>query len=141
MHLQVSMTNFQRNYIDLAKLGLDWTSAGIDRLEELVDSFLVTEPCEVVTSMKREGEDAHFLCMLYIHQQPPPSIRFATGDVIHNLRATLDSLVWGIGSVEFETDAVVRLEDWSGSTFRDRYLPKISRLPDYIGDWMTSAQP
>ena len=72
MHLEVSMTNFQRNYIDLAKLRLDWASAGIDRLEELVDSFLVTEPCEMVTSMKREGEDAHFLCTLYIHQQPPP---------------------------------------------------------------------
>ena len=58
MHLEVSMTNFQRNYIDLAKLRLDWASAGIDRLEELVDSFLVTEPCEVVTSMKLKGEYA-----------------------------------------------------------------------------------
>jgi hypothetical protein len=93
------MTNFQRNYIDLAKLRLDWASAGIDRLEELVDPFLVTEPCEV--------EYAHFLRTLYVHQQPPPSVRFPTGDVIHNLRAPPDNLVWGIDKSSRRTTASV----------------------------------
>ena len=38
------------DYVDLAKQRLDWAEAGIDRLEELVDSFLATNPSQVVTS-------------------------------------------------------------------------------------------
>jgi len=47
------MTNYQRNYIGLVKLRFDWVIVDINRLGELVDSFLVTERCEVITSMKR----------------------------------------------------------------------------------------
>ena len=53
MHLEASMTNYQRNYIGLVKLRFDWVIVDINRLGELVDSFLVTERCEVITSMKR----------------------------------------------------------------------------------------
>jgi hypothetical protein len=135
------MTNPRSDYVHLAALRLDWVSAGIDRLEELVDSFLATKPCEVVTSMKREGKYARFSYVVRIHQQPPPAIRFAIGDVVHNLRATLDNLVWGIGQV-FKADNNLGLEFHdSESSFRDCYLPKISKLPDPIRDWITSIQP
>jgi hypothetical protein len=135
------MTNPRSDYVHLAALRLDWVSAGIDRLEELVDSFLATKPCEVVTGMKREGKYARFSYVVRIHQQPPPAIRFAIGDVVHNLRATLDNLVWGIGQV-FKADNNLGLEFHdSESSFRDCYLPKISKLPDPRLDNVHTALP
>ena len=135
------MTNPRDDYVHLAKLRLDWASAGIDRLEEIIDSFLATKPCKVITSVKREGEDAHISYVLRVHSQPPPTIRFAVGDVVHNLRATLDNLVWGVGQV-YKADNRLGLEFHnSKSRFRDCYLPKITKLPDPIRDWITSMQP
>ena len=135
------MTNPQDDYVHLAKLRLDWASAGIDRLEALVDSFIATEPCEVITSVKRTGQTARITYVLRIHRQPPPTIRFAVGDVVHNLRASLDNLIWGVGQV-FKTDNNLGLEFHDReSSFRDCYLPKICKLPDPIRDWITSIQP
>jgi hypothetical protein len=129
------------NYAELAKLRLDWASAGIDRLEILVDSFLATEPCEVVTSVKREGEYAHLYYVLRVHSQPPPTVRFAIGDVVHNLRATLDNLVWGIGQV-FKANNNLGLEFHETRTcFLECYAPKICKLPEPIYNWIESIQP
>src|SRR5918996_1941036 len=104
------MTNPWSDYIHLATLRFDWASAGIDRLEELVNSFLATKPCEVVSRMHREGQNARINYVLRVHEQPPPTVSFATGDVIHNLRATLDNLVWGVGRIFKARD---RREDFS----------------------------
>ncbi len=91
--------------------------------------------------MKRKGEDAHFSYVLRIYSQPPPEIRFAAGDVIHNLRATIDNLIWGIGQV-FRAHNNLGLEFYRSETsFRDCYLPKIRKLPEPIRDWIESIQP
>ena len=135
------MANPRGDYVHLAKLRLDWASAGIDRLEVLVDSFLATKPCEVIANMKRERDNARISYVLRIYSQPPPTIRFAVGDVVHNLRATLDNLVWGVGQV-FKADDNLGLEFHSSQAkFRDLYLPKLSKLPDSIRHWITSIQP
>ena len=79
--------------------------------------------------------------MLRVYRQPLPEIRFAVGDVVHNLRATLDNLVWGVGQ-DFKSDKRLGLEFYDcESSFRDCYLPKISKLPEPIRDWITSIQP
>lgn len=135
------MTNLRDDYVHLSKLRLDWAGTGIDRLEALVDSFLTTKPCEVIANMKREGENAHISYVLRIHFQPPPTIRFAVGDVVHNLRATLDNLVWGAGQVYNANDQLGLEFYQSESSFRDLYLPKIRKLPNPIRDWITSIQP
>ncbi len=135
------MVDPRDDYVHLAKLRLDWASAGIDRLEVLVDAFLATKPCEVVTSVKRKGQDAHFCYVLHLHSQPPPTIRFAAGDVIHNLRATLDNLVWGVGKV-YKAHDNLGLEFFDCKPeFLERYAPKISKLPQPIRDWIASVQP
>ncbi len=131
----------RNDYVHLAKLRLDWASVGIDRLEILVDDFLATKPCEVVTRMKRKGEDAHFSYVLRIYRQPPPTVRFAVGDVVHNLRATIDNLVWGVGQV-FKADDNLGLEFYdSQPAFLESYAPKINKLPQPIYDWIESVQP
>ena len=37
------MNSVGDNYVELAKQRLDWAEAGIDRLEELVESFRLTQ--------------------------------------------------------------------------------------------------
>lgn len=141
MHPLDGATDSWNDYVHLAKLRLDWASVGIDRLEILVDDFLATKPGEVVTSVKRKGEDAHFSYVLRVHSQPPPTVRFAVGDVVHNLRATLDNLVWGVGQV-FKADDNLGLEFHdSHPAFLECYAPKISKLPQPIHDWIASVQP
>lgn len=133
--------NARDNYVHLAKLRLDWASTGIDRLEVLVDSFLATKPSEVLTRMKRKGEDAHISYTLRVYRQPPPTIRFAVGDVVHNLRATLDNLVWGVGQFS-KADDNLGLEFFEAEAkFLELYAPKISKLPNPIRNWITSIQP
>ena len=135
------MANSRDDYVHLTKLRLDWAYAGIDRLEVLVDSFLPTKPCEVFASVKRKGESAHISYVLRVHRQPPPTVRFAVGDVVHNLRATLDNLVWGVGQVfKGHDDLGLEFHD-SESSIRDRYLPKIRKLPEPVRYWITSIQP
>ncbi|MCH8745606.1 MAG: hypothetical protein IIB31_08165 [Chloroflexi bacterium] len=91
--------------------------------------------------MKREGENARINYVLRIHEQPPTAIRFAVGDVVHNLRSTLDNLVWGVGQVfKARNNFGLEFHDCE-STFRDLYLPQISKLPNPIRDWITSIQP
>lgn len=135
------MANSQDNYVHIAKLRLDWAGAGIDRLELLVDEFLSRKPCEVVTSVKHKGKDAHISYVLRIHRQPPPEIRFAVGDAVHNLRATIDNLVWGVGQV-FNADKRLGLEFYESETeFLKWYVPKIRKIPEPIRDWIASIQP
>ena len=89
------MTNSWDNTIQHAKLRLDWAGCGIDRFKVLADTFLATEPHEVVTHMEREREHAHISYEIKVHHHPSPELSFAVGDVVLNLRATLDNLIWG----------------------------------------------
>ena len=135
------MANVQDHYVDLARRRLAWSGEGIDRLEALIDSFIATKPSEVITSVIREGEDAHISYVLQIYRQPTPELRFAVGEVVHNLRATLDNLVWGAGQDANANDRL-GLEFHDAETkFQRFYLPKIARLPEPIRDWIESVQP
>lgn len=135
------MAELQRDYVHLAKLRLDWAIEGIDRLEVLVDDFLATKPCEVVSHVTRDGDNARISYVLRVYDQPPLTISLAAGDVVHNLRATLDNLVWGVGQV-FGASVRLGLEFHdSESKFKSNYLPKINSLPETIKDWIRSVQP
>ncbi|MFC1968880.1 hypothetical protein ACFLVF_00095 [Chloroflexota bacterium] len=126
--------------MELAKLRLDWASASIDRLEILVDAFLDTKPCEILTRMKRKGENAFFSYELHVLSQPPPTISFALGDVVHNLRAILDNLVWGVGKVFKLSDRLDLKFLKTEPEFLNCYVPKINKLPQPIYDWIESIQ-
>jgi hypothetical protein len=135
------MTKLWHDYVELAKLRLDWAGCGIDRLEILVDRFLATEPCEVLISIERKGKNAFFSYILHVRSQPPPAISFAVGDIVHNLRATLDNLVWGVGKVFKVYDDLSLEFRHSKTDFLECYLPKINILPQPICDWIESVQP
>ena len=137
------MTIPQDNYFQLAKLRLDWAAVGTSQLEEQIDSFLATNPCEVIPTVTRTGSNAHISYILHVHRRPPATIRFAAGDVVNNLLATLNNLVWGVGQVQcIKANQRPDLKFYlSESTFRKRYLSEISRLPDPIREWITSLQP
>ena len=135
-----SLGNTGHNYVELAKLRLDWASAGIDRLEILVDAFLDTKPCEILTSMERKGKEAFFSYDLHVLNQPPPAISFALGDVVHNLRAILDNLVWGIGQVFNLSDRLDLKFLKTKPEFLASYFLEINKLPQPIYDWIASIQ-
>jgi len=129
------------DYVHLAKLRLDWAEVGINRLEMLVDNFLSSNPSELSTTVNQEGKTAHITYTLRVFSQPSPEIRFAAGDVIHNLRATLDNLVSGIRK-NYKSRKKISLEfKKSKNEFLKYYVPQIEVLPKPIYDWIESIQP
>ncbi len=135
-------TKPKRDHVDLASLRLDWAGLALARLICHVDDFLAKEPCQKRRKITSAGNgDAVLSYFLTISDQPPPEISFAAGDVIHNLRATLDNLLWGIGQRR-KAGRLLSLEFWgSEEKFNECYAPRISKLPEPIKDWVESVQP
>lgn len=128
-------------YFELATARMNWARVGIDRLKSQIDNFIATKPCEIVPSIERQGDYAYFSFTLSIHTQPSPEIRFAVGDVIHNLCATLDNLIWGLGQT-LRAPNDVGLEFYgTQANFDQKYSTKLSQFPQPVYDWIESIQP
>ena len=130
------------DYFEVATRRLKWASTSLSRLSNVVDAYLATDPCDLrrEVSAERNG-DVELSYFVSITDQPPHEVSFAIGDVVHNLRATLDNLVWGIGRLR-KADGRLSLEFWdSEEQFQKCYAPKISKLPEPISEWIESVQP
>jgi len=82
-----------------------------------------------------------------VHQQPSDALSFAAGDAIHNLRATLDNLMWSSGQVFANTKQERQSLNNLSLEFRKsevdfltEYLPRLTRFPKDIQDWVASIQ-
>ena len=131
------------DFVQLAERRLDWAGVGVDRFQALADSFLATEPkpFDVRAHTRRRGQDAHVSYVMRIREQPPSELRFAAGDVVHNLRATLDNLVWGLGQTVGARNTLGLEFHESEPEFLECYVPAIRKLPEPIRDWIASIQP
>lgn len=135
------MANPRPDYMHLVLRRLDWARAGIDRFEELANAFLATKPYEVLPHMKHKGKFAQISYVIKLHRQLVPELRFAAGDVIHNLRSVVDNLVWGLGQ-RFKASNLLGLEFLDPTSDQlPLYLVEIHKLPKPIYDWILSVQP
>ena len=135
------MSTPRPDYMQLAKLRLDWARQRIDEFVAMLDDFLARQPFEVVSTIERKPGFIITMYRLKVNEQPPDTLSFAAGDAIHNLRAVLDNLVWGTGQV-FGSKSGLALEFHSASDKRyGGYLKQLSKLPDPIREWIEDIQP
>lgn len=83
------------SYLQLTELRLRRASEHIEVFRTEEAAFVAAKPFELVPV----SADAAERYTLKITARPPTHLRFPVGDAIHNLRATLDNLVWGLGQL------------------------------------------
>ncbi len=85
------------NHLDLAKARLNRAIQHWNELTVESGKFLANKPFDVVTE-KYVNNGAECIRFVYVvHQNPPLHLGVIAGDCIHNLRAVMDNLVWGLG--------------------------------------------
>jgi hypothetical protein len=75
-----------------ARLKLKRAYDNLATLEENIAQFLDSKPYTVVREFEDDG--AQHVYYLYLRREPPAYLGTIIGDVLHNLRSALDSIVW-----------------------------------------------
>lgn len=137
-------------YMQFVRARLAWADRRIKEFDTDIGSFLNSSPrpYDMVEEVHLYGaNDATVAHVFKVHQQPTDALSLAAGDAIHNLRATLDNLMWASGQSFAKTRRErndlenLSLEFRSEPDFLTAYLPKLARFPKEIQDWVASIQP
>lgn len=135
------MTEPRPDYVQLAQLRLGWARQRIDEFAGWVEAFLEGNPYTVPPKSCFEREGVRIVYRIRVHQQPPSTLRFAAGSIVHDLRAVLDNLVWGAGQIFEAKDRLALRFYRTEEPFLREYAPQIKRLPPAIQEWIRSVQP
>lgn len=126
--------------MQIAKSRLDWARNRIDEFISDVDAFLAEKPYFIARKVKREGEMGRITFIMQIKKKAHRTLRFRAGDAIHNLRATVDNLIYGLAQTR-NSPHNFGLEFYETKEgFSKTYAAKIKCLPVEIQDWIMSEQ-
>lgn len=90
---------------------LDRSQEHFDVLDELIGSYLRTEPYRFIAEEYLEGDAHHYAIFLEVDTFPPDGVWGPViGDVVHNLRSALDHLAWQLALPTARSDTPRRIE-------------------------------
>jgi hypothetical protein len=96
----------------------DWAAKQLDGLTKAIRDYEASEPYELVDQL----DPSRWFSTVVVKPTPVPmEISFMAGDVVHNLRSTLDHLVWQLTLANDNPKPVFPLP--SGSSWRDVFFP------------------
>ena len=72
---------------------IDWAEQRLTELWAAMDAYLAHEPVDVQVEDAGPGS---YVFRGYVREQPPDELSLLVGDFIHNLRASLDNLIWEV---------------------------------------------
>lgn len=139
------MSKSDLHYLKAAIDRLDWARRTIQRFHDDAQSFLDLK--ENGTSVK-EYDDGQVLTqeIYYMHnKQVPRDVAFLASDAIHNLRATVDNLVWGLAHKRGGIRRGVYMPfydspDGHGMASFLKNYPLDRRFPPQVWEWIESEQ-
>lgn len=120
---------------------LDWTWQHIQEIEGEVNDLLSGGPLYDV-SVEPQPDGLTYLYRAHLLRAIPPTLGLQAADCVHNLRATLDNIAWGLVST-------YRTPTW-GTAFpicrtarrwQERALPKLAGIDQRAIDLIESLQP
>ncbi len=117
--------------MELAYSRVEWAWEHIEQFIRQADSFLKTDPYCVISEIHTQPSGYVMHYFFKVNRQPPIRLSFLIGDAIHNLRSTLDNLVWNLGQISGEPSGsqlafpICVEENW----FKMKELPRLKRLP------------
>ena len=100
------------DFVTEAEARIEWADSATTRVESMVAGYLCSSPADAIRYVSRSGNEAHFRYERSVAVLPSIQLRFAVGDVIHNIRSTADNLIWGLGQ-EYGCS------DWLSLKFRE----------------------
>jgi hypothetical protein len=111
----------------------EWAGQHLVRLREAIRAYEQSDPYSVRTDFDSRA----YTSSVYITPKPVPlEISFMAGDVVHNLRSTLDHLAWQLALAIDPRAPVFPLEDEpDGASWRGLYFPLGSK-PDDSDAWL-----
>ena len=128
-------------YVTESEARIDWAEAAMTLVDELIDRYLCSDPVDAIRHVSRSGNEAHIRYERSVNAPPPIQLRFAVGDVIHNIRSTADNLIWGLGQ-EYGWDEKLGLTfGTKKKQFEKNVLPNYLCLPANVVKWIVSIQP
>jgi len=120
---------------------LRWARDHIREIEEDVRMFLDDGPM-YETSVEVQPDGVTYVYYVQERRALPSDLRFKVGDVIHNLRASLDNIAYGLVST-------YRTPSWNtafpvcrkAAQFQRKAVPKFAGIPQDAIDVIESFQP
>lgn len=134
------MSDSSPKHMQITKSRLDWARHRIDEFISAVDEFLAGKPYFIARKEKREGEMGRIILIMRIKKNAHRKLRFRAGDAIHNLRATVDNLIYGLAQTRNSSDNFGLEFHKTKEGFSRTYAAKIKCLPVEIQDWIMSEQ-
>jgi hypothetical protein len=132
-----------RNYADTARDRLDHACARMNELMLACNQYLQSKPI----CIEREMFDLDALpCVRFryrVTSVPPQRLGLLAGEVIHQLRATLDNLVWALGQVYPSSNTKAKNDRLAFPVAGDeKTFEKVLTEPHYVGirDFPLAAQ-
>jgi len=125
------------------RLRIEWSLARIDQFKAALKTFMDGRPYEIVANAEPYGEgqfQVHY--HVKIRREAPLSLRYSAGDAIHNLRATIDNLVWHVGQKCGAGNYLSLVFKNTPEEFK-KYCTshRTHKLPSVIQDWLKDIQP
>lgn len=125
---------------------LDWARGHIQRFQTSLAEFAAGHPCQVTLDITRRWECPSATCDVTYRAEvgasPPNELRLIAGDAVHNLRATVDNLMWRLGkAVGAHEYIALPFEADPDSYARRAKKLRFERLPQEIQDWAEGLQP
>lgn len=139
------MSDLWRESVDLARERLKWAITRITEFHGEAQSFLDSGPYEIHAEFydDEKGDDfARVSCKLVVRKQTPIGLRLRAGEIINNLRAAVDNLLWGAGQRFDAGDRLSLMYANSPAHFQTMsYYKKVGNLPTELRDWLEGEQP
>ena len=139
------------DYLEVPRLRLQRAAEHIREFCAEADAYLRTNPFGSTAEYFEENGIKFVKLLFKVHKEPPKRLGVVAGDCIHNLRATLDNIVWSLGKAFPPSDAkarpemlafpVCRTKDNFEKTLQHPNYKAIKSFPAAAQELITKLQP
>jgi hypothetical protein len=107
-----------RGHVITVERRIDWAEQRLTELWAAIDAYLAREPVDVRVEDVGPGS---YVFRGYVREQPPDEFSLMVGDFSHQLRASLDNLVWEVaGATATRPNLLAFLISETADDFSDR---------------------
>lgn len=130
-------------YLESHKLRLNRATMHLNELMEQAQFFLASEPFGYEIEYYQDSGKSCLRFVYKVYREPPRNLGIIAGDCIHNLRASLDNIVWSLGQVYSSSDPKARNDRLAFPVYdnKQEYIKALNR-PELKGilDFPEEAQ-
>jgi hypothetical protein len=118
---------------------IEWAEQRLNELWAAIDAYLARDPVDVQVEDAGPG---NYLFRGHVRQEPPDELSLLAGDFVHNLRASLDNLIWEVaGATTTRPNFLAFLISKTQKDFDDRQGRVLAGVDPAIVSAIRGCQP